>query len=311
MEAFVDLREEVLFAKWESVVEGMLPRSLLQKRTMISPWREATSPLYLLRCAYSMIRQKAVPWSIFICVFSALVGLSSMSCLFEVTRFLYVCSCLKSSVESSQALFSAVAAGRASRRKVYRDLLLQALATLACDKTLPRSVCEAFLVTRFLLDASLFFLQRGEQIISDSFKSMGSSLGSFVVASPRASAYQPKPSVSFEEEDCCILTPKHSFSLQAVDVGEEDTSPFSATLSHEASPEGGCEASEPPAGLAGAPEPEDPPEITSKRRLRRLVRIDDLDTVSLEKLGPLFAEVPRLDRRCCRESVLTLEEFVE
>ena len=311
MEAFVDLREEVISAKWESVVEGLLPRSLLQKRTMMSPWREATSPLHLLRCTYSMLRQKSVPWSVFICVFSALLGLSSMSCLFEVTRFLYVCSCLKSSVDSSQAFFSAMVAGRASRRKAYQDLLLQALATLACDLTLPRSVCEAFLVTRFLLDASLFFLQRGEKIISDSFKSMGSSVGAYAVASPRASAYQTKPSVSFDEEDCYILTPKHSFSLRAVDVGEEDAPPLPKTLPRDASSAEENEEYEAPAGPAGAPEPEARPELASPRRLRRLVRIDDLDAVSLEKPGPRFAEVPRLDRRCCRESVLTLEEFVE
>ena len=217
MDSFVDLGKELLLAKWESVVEALLPRRLLGGRHTVTPWRACTSPPFILRGAYGVLRQKALPSSLFVVVFSTLVGLSSLSCLAEVTRFLYVCSLLKSSLESSRTIFSAAVRGWSAGRTLCRDLALEALAALVCDLALPHGFCESLLVTQFLLEASVFCWGRGEKIFARSFKGMGSTAGAYAVAPPCASK---APSVHFEGEECCVLSSSESFALS--DFAEDD-----------------------------------------------------------------------------------------
>jgi hypothetical protein len=311
--SFVDVRALAVSSKWESVVEGLLPRRLLQRKSMATPWRSASSPLVLAHGAYGLLRRSAPSWPLFVLVFSTLACLASLPCLLEVFRFLYVCSCVKSSLESSRSIFAAVAqGGAAGRRRLCRDLALQALSALACNLAVPRRACEVLLTTHVLLEASGRFCRRREKRIASSIKAMGSAVGSYLVASPRAASTQ-LPGVPFEEEACCVLTPTEAVHLQILSFEEEEElqeAPAQREMSSHS-----CDAPR----LAG-PEPDEeeparesqPP---SPRKLRRLVRIDDLDAVALGKPGPLVVETPLLNARAAsaglRESILRLEDFIE
>ena len=303
MDAFVDVAQEAICWKWRSLFEACSPLLLLRKDLAgvhaVTPWRHSKVPGFygMLQLTCLRLKRPVLSHSSFVVVLASLMLLTYSPILHEIVHVIFLCACMKSSIESSRYLASIVADRGSMTRPELQAVVLQSLGSLCLNAVLPRRVSESLGAAEFLLRVARATRRLGLSDVAHRLLEMGNSLRSYVSAP--GSSY-----ASFAEDACVLVTSGQPLRWERLDE-EEAVPPIEHTAAFFDAPSECPDAEEEDGAVVLEVSPEDGD--------RGPADASGLGPTAAPPVSPPVNEL-RLSwqaRSLHRESILTLEEFLE
>lgn len=251
------------------------------------------------------LKRPALSCSSLVVVLASLVLLTYSPILHEIVHVIFLCACVKSSVESSRYLASIVVDRRSMTRPELRAVILQSLGSLCLNSLLPRRVTESLGAANVLLRAAEAARRLHRSDVARRLLEMGNTLKSYVSAPESRYTH-------FADDACVLVTSGRPLVCDKLDEAQAAVPPIekNAAFCDAASEcsdveEGGgavaCEVGG-PSLKAGADTFEQAPVLSQGRGPTAAT------SVSTPENEPRLGQTARSMHR---ESILTLEEFLE
>lgn len=258
------------------------------------------------------LKRPALSCSSFVVVLASLVLLTYSPILHEIVHVIFLCACVKSSVESSRYLASIVVDRSSMTRPELRAVILQSMGSLCLNSLLPRRVTESLGAADFLLRVAEAARRLHRSDVARRLLEMGNTLKSYVSG--------PETRYHFAHDACVLVTSGQPLVCEKLDEEQAAVPPIerNAAFCDAASEcsdveEGGGALAHEVGGPSLEAATEDGVAGSSDTFEQAPVLSQGLGPTAATSVSPPENK-PQLGwtaRSMHRESILTLEEFLE